>query len=248
MKVMDNLLDAYNLRARLFPAFLVLAPVGLGVAAWFPLDYQLLGTLGSLGATLGVATLLQQLARDAGKRQGGDLFDQWGGPPSVQLLSYAASGLNRQTLARYHTKLGLLCPELKLPATPEEELARSADARIVYGSANDYLLNNTRDKEKFSLLFEENMNYGFRRNLLGLKSHGVVCVLAGAAACAARLAWDWRTGAAVSEGAAGYAAVCVVLLVVWLRVINDRWVRRAADAYARRLVACCDQLEVGKQG
>lgn len=242
LKAMENFLDAYNLRARLFPAFLVLAPIGLGVAAWMAIDYQLLGTLGSLAATMGFATLLQQLARDAGKRKEAALFKLWGGPPSVRMLYYAHSPLNRQTLARCHAKLRELAPQLKIPASLEEETKNTADALLAYESCNDLLIGKTRDKEKFGLLFEENMNYGFRRNLWGLKPHGLVTSTLGTAAAVARLVIDWRGSVEVSPVAIGAAAVSAFLVLAWTVLITPAWVRDAADAYARRLLACCDQL------
>lgn len=242
LKAMENLLDAYNLRARLFPAFLALVPVGLGVAAWVPVDYQLLGTLGGLGATLGFATLLQQIARDAGRRKEEGLFARWGGRPSVRMLDHAHSDINRQTLTRYHAKLRSMAPELKIPESLEEESARSADVLFAYESCNDILISKTRDKEKFALLAEENMNYGFRRNLWGLKPYGLVLAALGVAVAAARLIRDWLHGAEPTTAAVGCAAVSGFMFVVWVFVIKPDWVRTAATSYARRLIASCDQL------
>ena len=247
LKAMENILDAYNLRARLFPAFIVLTPIGLGIAAWIPLDYQLLGTLGSVAVTMGFATLLQQFARDAGKWKENRLFERWGGRPSVRMLSYEHTALNRQTLGRCHAKLKELAPTLNLPDSLEVELQNPNESKFAYESCNDLLVNKTRDREKFGLLFEENMNYGFRRNLWGLKPFALVVVSAGFATSAAQLIHNWRFGSDVSLIAASCAALCLMLLILWLAVFKPAWVRQAADAYARRLIASCDQLESPKQ-
>lgn len=246
LKAMENLLDAYNLRARLFPAFIVLTPIGLGIAAWISLDYQLLGTLGSLAVTLGFATLLQQFTRDAGKRKENFLFDLWGGRPSVRMLSFEHTTLNHQTLGRCHAKLKELAPTLSLPDSLEDELKSPNEFKLAYESGNDLLISKTRDKEKFGLLLEENMNYGFRRNLWGLKPFGIAAVLAGLVVTIARMVNDWRFGSDVSIVAASCAGLCLMLLVLWLVVFKPVWVRQAADTYARRLLASCDQIEPSK--
>ncbi len=245
-KALENLLDSYNLRARLFPATLVLLPLGLGAAAWVPIDVQGLGTLGALAASVGLATLLQQFARDEGKRKEDGLYRLWAGKPSVRMLSYAHSGLNRRTLTRCHAQLRALAPDLAIPASLEDEAKNPTDASVVYEACSDFLVAKTRDKDKFSLLFEENMNYGFRRNLWGLKPYGIATVLVGLAAIGFRVASVWQSQAQVEAIQVGCAAASFVLLLVWCFVVKPGWVRRAAEAYAGRLVLCCDQLEPPK--
>jgi hypothetical protein len=243
MKEAGGILDMYNLRARMFPMFLVLGPVWLGLAAWLPLDYKTIGSIVSLLATLGVSTLMQQLARDAGKSKEQRLYDLWGGKPSVRMLFYAHSKLNRQTLARCHAKLKQLAPELRIPANLQEETQNSADALFAYESCNDLLISKTRDKEKFGLLFEENMNYGYRRNLWGLKPWGILTAVLGLVAATAHAALDLRQGGEFPAVPVACAVVALLLLVIWTAVVTPDWVRRAAEAYAQRLITSCDQLE-----
>jgi hypothetical protein len=243
LKALENLLDAYNLRARLFPVFLALAPLGLAIASWTPINFQLGASLGSLVATLGVATLLQQMARDAGKGKEERLFREWGGRPSVRMLYYAHTTINRQTLARYHAALRRLAPELRIPAHLEEETKNSSEALFAYESCNDLLLSKTRDKEKFGLLVEENMNYGFRRNTWGLKPVGVAASLVGLTVSGGRLLRDSAIQLDLAPAALAGSAASAALLLAWAFIVTPKWVKIAADAYALRLLACCDELE-----
>lgn len=247
MKALENLLDAYNLRARLLPMLLTLLPLGLSVASWIPVDYSVLGTVGSMAVTLGVATILQQLARDAGKRREEWLFALWGGRPSVRMLSYAHSDINLQTLARYHTRLRAMVPSLKIPKNSVDEAKKSSTALETYESCNDLLLSATRDKDRFSLLFEENMNYGFRRNLWGLKPYGVAFSFFGLAATAARVSGIWGTDGDMSAIAVANPMVCVLFILLWISVVKPEWVRAAAWSYGRRLVESCEHLQPAKK-
>lgn len=243
LKAIENLIDPYNLRARLFPAFLVLLPLGCAVAAWVPVELQVLGTLGSVAATLGIATLLQQIVRDAGKRVEPELYRRWGGKPSVRMLHYAHSVVNRQTLARCHAKIRELAPELAIPGSAEEEAKQPADALSAYESASDLLVGKTRSKEKFALQFEENMNYGYRRNVWGLRTWGLLASLVGAAVVAARVAVLWSQTEELAVVPSAALAVSLTNALFWLGMVNADWVRRAAEAYAYRLVLSADEID-----
>lgn len=242
IKILDDFIDAYNLRARLFPALLMLLPVGLAVSAWFPVDLAAWGSLAGAGVAIGGATMLKQFARDQGKSKEAVLYAAWGGKPSVRMLSFRHSQLNRDTLARCHAKLRELDPTLKLPATITEEAADSVTALFAFESASDLLVEKTRDKQKFGLLFEENMNYGFRRNLWGLKPYGIALAACGLAACVVKSVLAYRTTEELPPVPAALAIGCVLSLVLWWRLIRPDWVRRAGDSYAHRLILSCQQL------
>jgi hypothetical protein len=53
--------------------------------------------------------------------------------------------------------------------TASEEEENQADADAFYEQAGIWLRENTRDPKRFSILFNENITYSYRRNLLGLK-------------------------------------------------------------------------------
>ena len=59
-------------------------------------------------------------------------------------------------------------PKLALP-TVAAEANNPAGSDSVYMSATKWLLSQTRDTKVYSLLFQQNINYGYRRNMLGLR-------------------------------------------------------------------------------
>ena len=126
--------------------------------------------------------------------------------------------------------------------TLEQEKTKPADADATYSTCGDYLLSRTRDKERFQLLFQENVNYGFRRNLWAMKPVGVtICVLALVA-----LAFIMRmeTGAGTVPWFANLSAIALVALLLtwWIIRITPSWVKIVADAYALRLLGSIDEL------
>src|SRR5437867_2641219 len=97
--------DRYTLRARLLPALIVVLPVGLSVAAWFPSRFPGWGILAGMITAGGFAALLAQLARDQGKKKESDLFAVWGGCPTTRMLRHCDTSLNSVSRARFHKKL-----------------------------------------------------------------------------------------------------------------------------------------------
>ncbi len=102
--------------------------------------------------------------------------------PTARLLSHRHTTLDKTTLARYHTKLQTLL-EVTLPTAQSEQQTPSA-ADEVYDSCARFLRKITRERKQFPLVFAENVNYGFRRNLWAMKSLGISSAVLGIAGCA----------------------------------------------------------------
>jgi hypothetical protein len=234
-------LDDYARNARLKPAFLVVLPMALTVAVLGFKQSATEGTLFGLASSLGFTFLLSQLVRDRGKARELWLFEEWGGKPSTAMLRHNDPRLNVNTRARYHKRLSAMLPETSLPSA-EQEKENPAEADAAYASYGDYLLAKTRDKERFQLLFQENVNYGFRRNLWAMKPVGIAISILSIAALAIITRWEAR-GDAVSWFANLTAiAIVAMLLTWWLVRITPSWVKIVGDAYAMRLLASIDEL------
>lgn len=238
---MDFPLDRYAYQARLLPALIAFTPLGFAVAVWFPGETATWNWLGTLFISLGLAALLSQLGRDLGKRKELWLFKQWGGIPTTKMLSHRLSKLSSITLKRYHSKLQTLLPETKIP-TPSEEAQSPTSANHVYDSCVLFLREKTRDQEKFPVVFAENVNYGFRRNLWALKTFGIPSSLVGIASCSLAIIHRWRVNPSALLLSIVGITMSAVLLLLWLVTFNPNWVRVAADAYAERLLGSLDNL------
>ena len=135
-------------------------------------------------------------------------------------------------------------PDLHLP-TAEDERTDPEAADKVYEAATRTVISMTRDRDRFPLVYKENVNYGFRRNLWGLKPIGLVLSLAGAVICTAK-------GQALNRSATVLipsidwlmaCAVCLGMASLWIFRIDESWVRVPAEAYAERLFESCKLLE-----
>lgn len=234
-------LDSYSLRARFFPAVVVLAPAIAAAAAWVPLESLSLKTLASVGCLAALASLLSHLARDVGKRQEPGLFARWGGAPSIRFLRHRDETLPEATRERYRAKLATLVPSVALPSSRSEK-ANPDGADDVYRSCCDWLREATRERAKFGLLFDELVAYGFRRNLWAMKPVGITLSLLAISAAGLRI---WKSLAAEQAPTVeSFTAVVLsaLLLAWWLLRITPNWVKASSEAYARQLLASCDAL------
>jgi hypothetical protein len=234
-------LDKYTFNARLVPALIVLLPVGVSLASLFPEKFAGWDLIVWLVTSMGLAVFLAQLARDRGRSKELELFKQWGGKPSTVMLRYKDSTLTQQTLVRYHEKLRQLVP-IKMP-TPEEELRDLQKADAVYESCGDFLRACTHDKEKFGLLFEENVNYGFRRNLWGMKSLAIILTVLSILLTLSQVHPNWLRISSIKPVVLVALILDLSFLVIWLAVIKPNWVRTTADAYSKQLLSAIDILE-----
>jgi hypothetical protein len=105
-----------------------------------------------------------------------------------------------------------------------------------YEEAISILRERTRDSKRFRLLFNENADYGFRRNSLAIRRLALGVALVVLVLSLALLGFgDWRRWAI----SAGISFACAVY---WWRIVRPEWVRDAAEAYADRLLATVDAL------
>lgn len=249
-----KLFDAYSRKARLYPALITLMPVGVAVLSLFPslLQKELLGVLVGAAASIGLLFLLADIARTMGKRAEKHLLVEWDGWPTTRWLRHSDPNLPGPTKARYLEFLGRSVPGIRLPtAAAERRAAASADE--VYRSAVDWLREQARQKG-YGLVEIENANFGFRRNLYGLKPIGIALASAVAilAMALSLIKGSWAVGL---PGSAAFQALigagwelkvslffACVSLAGWLFVVDKAWVKASTDAYARALLACCDTL------
>ena len=226
---MDINFVAYIFRARALPAYISLSPAVLLLAALTPAGLQL--PLGGAAALVFVpiSFLLRQAGADFGKHLEKHLWRDWGGPPTTRFLRHGNPEFNEVTRGRVHDKLhsiGLLVPTRE----EQEQDARAADKH--YESCTEELIRRTRDQKKYPLVFKGLVEYGFRRNLLGLKTFGVLIVLASLAGTgwSTYTSWSAATPPAVSIVA---GVIDAGLLLAWMTWVTERTVKLAANRYAR---------------
>jgi len=233
-------LDAYSIRARWAPVFLVVLPplilcVSLvpGLSVWNKL-WPLLGAVG-------VVILVDQLGRDRGKRLQPALWDSWGGAPTTAALRHRDAA-NPVLLARQHERIAAIVGHA-LP-TADEERADPAGADHAYQAAIAVLIARTRGRRtEYPLIFTENCNYGFRRNMLGLRPWGRLLATAAGIIALAAIAGGLAHLVNVPLALLGVVlVVSAAAAVIWWRVVTPDWVQPVARAYAERLLEAVETL------
>ena len=241
--------DPYDRQARLKPALLTMFPILVLIVLLIPEFDLIWASVGGFILYCGVTMFLKQVGRDRGKRLEPALFEAWGGKPSVIMLRHSDTQLDVITKERYRSFLMSAVPELKLPSE-EDERKCPQKSDVGYESATAWLLTQTRDRERFDLLFRENINYGFRRNIWAFKLwafivDGIVMTIAMITILISDL-WtteiinfiqsiDMRIWASI--------ALTFIHMLSFMFIVRKKWVQRAAETYARQLLAACDTLE-----
>lgn len=230
--------SAYELTARLKPALLTLLPLFLLAAIWLPEVWTFLGALVGLLSACGVTYLLAQIARHLGKALQARLVED--GPSlSTALLRHADDRIDPHTKRRHHALLASM--GLDVP-TADEESTDPIEADRRYRACTSWLLEATRDERRFKLLLQENISYGFRRNLLALKPIALPILVAAIAVNAGAIAITGPTWTTQVTTATFVEAGLFATLAIWLAVVRRDFLSAASLAYGLRLMACCDQL------
>jgi hypothetical protein len=233
--------DIYVWKARRCPVLLAVLPPALAVLASFPdADWKLFLPVCTF---FGLFLLLAQVGRDRGKAKEGDLFSGWGGKPTTVLLRHRDSPFDEATLACLH---GWLASVTGVPApSKRKEAASPADADNIYEGYVRHLRDATRDKQQYPLVFEENVNYGFRRNTWGLRPFGVTLAVLGVLGGGFNL--YRHAGGPVLSLAVAVTAVNILLLGFWTFWVRRAWVRIPAQAYADRLMEAALRMARSRQ-
>lgn len=246
MDILSLFTNEYERKARLYPALILLTP--LTVTALVIISDKLSGVnaIGTGVVVSGGAFLLAQLARDAGKKGEKDLFVQWGGLPSVAILRHRDTRIDSITKARYHQKLAKLVKGTKAPSVKNEEANPTATDEV-YTAWSNYLRVNSRDTNKYSLLFQENINYGFRRNIWGMRLFGILLSAIPSVISAVFIYQQYRVSAKLSNELIAAFIFSIIFLGLWIFCFTSQWVRVPADAYAERLAEIADNIGTESQ-
>ncbi len=256
---LGKLFDSYSRQARLYPALLTVLPATAAALAWYPrLSLPAVGGfLLTIATSCGLIFFLADVARTRGKKLEPQLLASWGGWPTTLWLRHGDEHLPPPVKERYHSYLSEHAGSGNFP-TAQQEIENPGSAHDIYASAVMWLKEQTRDD---ALVNKENATYGFRRNLLGMKSTGLtLSVLALATTLIASAAFHYPSGMSLTLSGLGTAiahagpgpngAVMFALIscVAWLLVVRPQWVREAGDQYARALLAACDSPPSKKGG
>lgn len=229
-------MDKYSLNARIYPVVFLLLPLAI-VGISYSIEFEkYIHILSSLGISSVLLYFMANVGRDAGYRKENALWESWGGMPSAQLLWFKNTTIDKYTKQRYHDKMQTLV-QLNVENV-DFETAELIDVIDIYRSWTKYIISKTRDTKKYSLQFKENVSYGFRRNLWGLRCGGIILTITVLIAnfslqCIINQSlnfWEFPLSFIVSE------LLLLVFLGIWVFIIKSDWVKIPAFAFGARLL------------
>lgn len=242
--MLSDYFDVYSLNARVRPSLLALLPPTLTIYVIFPKLYELAVALVSLLLLFGLITALAHFVRYKGKMAEKRLITLWGAKPTTYLLRQDNNGIDSVTKQRYYDFFEL---NIKGWSLPEKENGVSAETDVYYESAVKWLLERTRDPEKYSLLLKENISYGFRRNSFGIKWYALFLSFASIIFLVTNIAVPELLNLKINlVFTVAVIFISCILTFWWLLLVNSSWVKDSAESYAIRLLASCEDISVTK--
>ena len=236
-----KILDYYSLRARTLPVIIVLFPIIIYYTAVVTNYFSTIKAEDSIGYIIiaALSFLFSQIGREFGKRKEEKLFKTWGGKPTTLYFKYENNYLTPTTRKRYYEKLEKLIPSITFPSEAEEQ-ADPEKAEEIYSSCTKFLLSQTRDKEKYQLLFTENVNYGFRRNLWGMKPFAIIIV----SIIILLQTYLLIANKLLILQKEFYIPIVInaIILLLWVFIIKKEWVKTTAFEFAKQLLMAIDIL------
>ncbi|WHY63273.1 hypothetical protein [Cytobacillus firmus] len=241
---LEVVLNTYERKARYLPAVWTVSPILIWLYLWFPEIRSLEGTFISLIIGLGISIPLSILARTLGKKEQNKLLLKWGALPATLILRNSDESLNKETKTRYHQRLSVLT-NMDIPSH-EKELEDPKDALQKFDSCIDFLRQRTRDKAKYSLVFNENVSYGQARNLLGLKPIGLLICVILIAIQFFSIYKNYGIGfniSAVQILETISFIITLLFLLFWIFFVSTKQVYTAGVNYGKALLECCEHFE-----
>ena len=185
---------------------------------------------------------LENLGQKFGKSLEPKLFLKWGGKPSVSIMRNSDNSLDKISKLRYMTYLS---NQLAQPLDQNIEVSNASANDAFYESAGNLLRERTRDQKTFPILFKENIQYGFRRNLFGLKQLSIVLNFGVSGLGVILLMTDLLKKVIPNPNIIILIAMIFVNIcqaAYFLLAATEDTVQIAAKSYARQLILSCEVL------
>ncbi|HDR2471652.1 hypothetical protein ABG794_06150 [Enterobacter soli] len=231
--------DPYERKARLIPGLLVALPLIVPLISVYgaknPILTSVIGLLSSCGAIFALANI----SRGLGKKLEQKLIVKWGGMPTTIVLRHRDGYYDSVTKSRYHqvilSKLGIQIP------SPSEELADPQRADDIYIGITRRLRELTRNKK--GLLLNDNISYGFHRNMVAMRIMGILSSSLGIvygliiAKVLTIIPPHFEIIHFANPGLAASMTLLIsfILLTSWVFYFNEDSIKRIGFSYAERL-------------
>lgn len=226
---LPSFFDAYELRARYFPAVLLTAPLVTTFQLSFPGAQESVASLiEKAGLALALVYVLSLYVRHAGRQVQPRLWAAWNGAPSTRFARWRDPTLSVSQKKLLHDSVEANFG-IKLASTNEEAAdAGRADSLISEGF--DRVRSYLRTYDASGLVAKQNAEYGALRNLFAVRD--VFTIESTGCLIGSVTIWLMFRKPGYLWSAAGASCYLILGAVVGWRVL-PRMVRLAADTYGK---------------
>lgn len=249
MQSLENYFDTYGLGARVKPAFLLVFPTVISIFVLYEPSRAWGNAALTIALFFGILTFASNQMSSKGNNIQDKLFMKWGGAATTIILRHSDHRLDRHTKDRYMDRLENLIPNFQ-KISREQELHSLIEADEMYKTASIFLRENTRDVKSYPLIFKENIAYGFSRNLYAFKYYGMAISILSLSASSLVVWFNHIKESSLEQldllfsipfSYIGLELILISFTLMWIFMINEKWVERRAFAYARALLAACEE-------
>ncbi len=233
MNYLFKIYDVYNIRVRMSVGIITIAPIILSLYLLIPEVQNISFTAVIIITSLGMCNLMISLSRYFSRKASSKCFSSL--LPAQQMLLPDDTTLDAITKKRYHEFFLSKVKGLSFTDTP-------SNVKNSCNSAIAWLIAQTRNAEKFPLIKEESINFGFAKNLYGLKPIGIVIssslflVESGILVIKVRYSLDILT----FPNLVAAIVMSLTFLLLWTFAVRKDWILDSGKKYARVLLSACD--------
>jgi len=228
MEKFINIFDKYTIKARLLPTFIMILPIiMLLFYSYDKYNYVFIFIMFIFVIILTYA--FSYHVRERGKKIEIKQKNIWGGLPTTILLRHRSNFLKTDD---YH-KLFKSNFNITLPSIEEEE-ENPENADQQYETAITLLKEKTRKNE---ILLNENIDYGFIRNCLGIKTLSLSISTIVFLIFILMYYFDSKT-IIINNNALLFIIILISLILWWVFTISKKRLKTSAYNYAKQLLNC----------
>lgn len=225
-----SIFDRYDIRTRIFALVFCLCPVILEAYILFDFIRNISSTVIVLISLLAYACLFICWIRYFGNRsQTADYI--------AEFLSPKSTAINKIALQRYYRIIAELEPSFSdlLQAEPNSELINEL---------SNWLRQKTRG-DRFKLVQEENINYGFIRNIYSVKKIFLASYAIYTLVLVLTLFFVNRDNIILSRYiACGF--IHIITFMIWILCVTNKLLTFSAEKYALAVIHAIDELKADK--
>ena len=225
-----DILDSYYIRARLSPYIIVFAPIALTLFLCFDDVFNMVSSTVVICILLALTNYIPVIQRVICAKK-------------VQFVNYAALLLspdNKEiddiSKRRYYIKLAKMDSSFEVfnHGGEQDSITACCESAVILLRAK------TRDDH---IVYEENISYGFCKNMLLAKSAGIITCAVIIITIVIYSYTFYEDIISISKNNWVALLLVVILLLFWLFGVNDRIVEVSGKRYAKALIRAIDTID-----